>query len=283
MKLVTAYLAIRLAAGITANRLRLSVAASRMRLTIGVLGLRLVSTLGEFLQILTKQDTVGVQESRRASMTRVRSDDAFITDFAVVVPNKKVYDGTSFGDGEPYFLEDYVVGAPDFQTYTLGIQVFKDITKPRAEALGVAESSEIVLQKNFTESITVTDDVNGGLFDTDDQLLEFFKAASNTSAVSDLATRSVGAVRSDAAAVAESSTLSITTSRFEALLASDAPQIIFATSKADATGVTDAFNVSFGGVYAEPPTAQDSGSLRSQGYVEFSYFAEDYVGSSRTF
>ncbi len=283
MKLITTFLATRLAAGITANRLRLSVAASRMRLTIGVLGLRLVSTLGEFLQILTKQDTVGVQESRRASLVRVRSDDAFITDRALVVPNKTVYDGTSFGDGEPYFLEDYIVGAPDFQTYTLGIQVFKDITKPRAEALGVAESSEIVLQKNFAEHIDVTDDVNGGLFDPDDQLIEYFKAESNAPDVSDFATLSVGAVRSDAAAVAESSTLSITTSRFEALLASDAPQIIFATSRSDATGVIDAFNVSFGGVYAEPPTAQDSGSLRSQGYVEFSYFAEDYVGSSRTF
>jgi len=34
---------------------------------------------------------------------------------------------------------------------------------------------------------------------------------------------------------------------------------------------------------ADNTTTSDTGSLRSQGYCDFSYFAEDYVGDSRTF
>lgn len=36
-------------------------------------------------------------------------------------------------------------------------------------------------------------------------------------------------------------------------------------------------------VFSDMISAQDAGSLRSQGYCDFSYFAEDYVGASRTF
>ena len=35
-------------------------------------------------------------------------------------------------------------------------------------------------------------------------------------------------------------------------------------------------------VFANAASVSDSGSLRSQGYSAFSFFAEDYVGSSRT-
>jgi hypothetical protein len=36
-------------------------------------------------------------------------------------------------------------------------------------------------------------------------------------------------------------------------------------------------------VFSDMISVQDAGSLRSQGYCDFSYFAEDYVGASRTF
>jgi hypothetical protein len=49
------------------------------------------------------------------------------------------------------------------------------------------------------------------------------------------------------------------------------------------TLVGDTKSLSFSTSRVESVAAQDSGSLRSQGYCDFSYFAEDYVGVALTF
>jgi len=53
----------------------------------------------------------------------------------------------------------------------------------------------------------------------------------------------------------------------------------------DAPTVSDflASTVAFARAFTETTSATDAGSLRSQGYADFTYFAEDYVGASRTF
>lgn len=57
------------------------------------------------------------------------------------------------------------------------------------------------------------------------------------------------------------------------------------TSKnlSDNGGIIDAQVVQFTKVSSDSGVTADSGSLRSQGYCDFTYFAEDYVGASRTF
>lgn len=46
---------------------------------------------------------------------------------------------------------------------------------------------------------------------------------------------------------------------------------------------SDAKAVTFGKFLAHAASLTDAGSLRSQNYCDFTYFAEDYVGQSRTF
>ena len=48
-------------------------------------------------------------------------------------------------------------------------------------------------------------------------------------------------------------------------------------------GATDAKALTFGKILAHTAASSDAGSLRSQNYCDFTYFAEDYVGESRTF
>jgi len=57
----------------------------------------------------------------------------------------------------------------------------------------------------------------------------------------------------------------------------------FMRGRADTTLVGDANFVRPGKGLLETASTTDAGSLRSQGYADFTYFAEDYVGASRTF
>ena len=51
----------------------------------------------------------------------------------------------------------------------------------------------------------------------------------------------------------------------------------------EAPGVTDSADVVPNKVFTELPSLTDAGSLRSQGYCDFTFFAEDFVGASRNF
>jgi hypothetical protein len=54
---------------------------------------------------------------------------------------------------------------------------------------------------------------------------------------------------------------------------------------ADSVSTGDSFSrtVNYNRNFSDSAVADSSGSLRSQGYCDFTYFAEDYVGYSRTF
>ena len=48
-------------------------------------------------------------------------------------------------------------------------------------------------------------------------------------------------------------------------------------------GITDSADIVPNKVFTELPSLTDAGSLRSQGYCDFTFFAEDFVGASRNF
>jgi hypothetical protein len=63
----------------------------------------------------------------------------------------------------------------------------------------------------------------------------------------------------------------------------DIASLGFSRLVADSMSVTDSPVISPGKVASDGISATDSGSLRGQGYCDFTYFAEDYVGYSLTF
>lgn len=215
---------------VAVERLRLGLEASALKLALGVQRLKvelvafnrlkLAVAVGIFIRFLEKQDNFFVQSLVAKLLQRSISEDAIqVTDDDKILFVKSRSDAAALSDGEPYFEEDYVEGAPLAQTYTEGRQPNWVMTKPLTEA----------------------------------------------PVVSDLFTPVFVTARSDSFAV------------------SDAAGITLSTIKTESTIVSDVVLRVIQNAYSETPTLSDAGSLRSQGYAEFDYFAEDYVGESRAF
>lgn len=229
-------------------RLRLSVFPKVLRLA--VLAKRLTVAVGQFIKIKRFENSVGVTSTPIVASNKVFSNAASVSEASSVEPKKNIFNGIGFDDGEPYFLEDYVIGAPDFQDYTLGVQVIKVFTKAPIGDGAVFNDTvfSVTVQKSFSDQFFATDDVDGALTDQDDVTLEFFKATDHTPVVSEIR--------------------------------------IFNFSKE----ITDQQNYFLEDYVAEDYVvgprvfADDAGTILSQGYVlGATYFAEDYVGESRTF
>ena len=101
----------------------------------------------------------------------------------------------------------------------------------------------------FNDIVGVTDDIDGAASILDDQEMQFVKNTTNTSAITDLFTRVVA----------------------------------FNRTFTDPTTMTDNESWSLGKGITELPSLTDAGSLRSQGFSDFTFFAEDFVGASRIF
>ena len=101
----------------------------------------------------------------------------------------------------------------------------------------------------------------------DTQALSFGSSASDSGSVSQTFARTVAYARAftESASVAQTLTKAVVSALSDNGSFSDSDVKSVGLSRSDA-GV-----------------AADSGSLRSQGYCDFTYFAEDYVGASRTF
>jgi hypothetical protein len=65
--------------------------------------------------------------------------------------------------------------------------------------------------------------------------------------------------------------------------AADLKSLRVSTPHSDTSATTDVAFRAPTKVLTELVPSTDAGSLRSQGYADFTYFAEDYVGASRTF
>jgi hypothetical protein len=111
----------------------------------------------------------------------------------------------------------------------------------------------------------------------------------------------------DSAAVADTKTLAVDKTLVDLVALGDAAVRNFTKSLADGVAMNDAFDLTDGATYtftkgvnnvvsvldtkivstnkgvSDMIGASDAGSLVSQGYCDFSYFAEDYVGAIRTF
>lgn len=65
----------------------------------------------------------------------------------------------------------------------------------------------------------------------------------------------------------------------------DDQEIQFFKVRTDVARATETFalSMSFNRAFSNTASSTDAGSLRNQGYADFTFFAEDYVGASRTF
>ena len=182
MRLKTLVSPIRLHLGVLSKRLATATLGIRLRTV--ALSKRLAVAVGDFIQFLIFTDTASTTDALSRATSKPLSDSATASESIGIVPNKGLLDGVATFDDQLYFDVDYVIGAPGAQTYTLGIQVVFEVSKPISDPVSTADAKAISFQRSFSESTNVTDDVNGTLSE-DDQLIEFFKSLENQAALVD--------------------------------------------------------------------------------------------------
>ena len=160
------------------------------------------------------------------------------------------------------------------------------------------------LTKALTDAVNATDDLDAAASILDDQEMQFIKNTTNIATVADSFARVVSFIRtfSDNPGLTDTDTLEIGKILSENPAFSDTNYVNFGklleetpgisevfslqvalSTFSDAPGITDSADIVPNKVFTEAPSLTDAGSLRSQGYCDFTFFAEDYVGASRTF
>ena len=158
-------------------------------------------------------------------------------------------DSVSISDGQNYFAEDYV--EPGY----VAVPFYINFTKVLTEAVALVDNIVLTKFKTFTDSSTVSES----------SALLVGKTPSEILALADTATRDYTKTVSELAILADNAARSFTKGLSEASILAD----VVALSARLAI--------------IEQPVASDSGILQMQDYCAFDYFAEDYVGESRTF
>jgi len=158
-------------------------------------------------------------------------------------------DSVSVTEEQNYFAEDYV------ELGYIAVPFYINFTKVLAEAVAFVDNIVLTKFKTFTDSSTISESPALLVGKTPSEVLTLSDAATRgyTKTVSELATLADNAARS------------------------------FASGLSEASILTDVVALSASLAIIEQPVASDSGSLRMQDYCAFDYFAEDYVGASRTF
>lgn len=252
----------------------------------------------EFLRGLS--DTASIADAFRQEFFKPQADSAAFSDASVLAIEKGVSDDVRFTDDV-----DGQASIEDDQEMLF----FKSISNVSV----VTETFLMVMNyvRSADSSATVVDLISG----------LFGKAAQSNSSVSDAATASFSKELAEVLSTVDGIAISIDTSRSDALSSTDAHAIsisklaensasvadeifivrgknpfddtfvseirVFSFDKSlgDLGSVSDLFErtAQFNRSLNELTLTSDTGSLRSQGYCDFTYFAEDYVGASRTF
>ena len=260
----------KLRARVTTGAYSLATRATTFALDAQAHAYKLKIAVGKFLSLLFFEDTISIQSLTSLFFTKAGiTDSVTAEDTTVVVPTKNITDTGTFSDvyqqvqskgfidrfsiedGGLYFLQDYTS-----EDYTVPLQpVFtfgKNVTETAnfTDVLGV-----FTVGKGLTEAPALTDTftyVKG-------------KAFVDTYTAADVYTSEVGKPVADGITVAESFISSYSKVVADSASWTDLSSMVISPAVQDALGLSDA------------------GSLRSQGYCNFDYFAADYVGISRTF
>lgn len=199
--------------------------------------------------IKSLSETPAVVEAHLIVLTKPISDTGAITDLPSLNSTKPITEAPSSTDNNILSFTK-VAGDDTAFDYCDSTYFAEDyIEGARTDRSFITDSNVIDFTKFINEQTFATDDLDGEASAEDDQEIDFIKTRSEIASVTDLFTREVTYSREFTEnGTADESAVKLTTK-----------------------------------VHADSGVTSDSGSLRSQGYCDFTYFAEDYVGASRTF
>lgn len=139
----------------------------------------------------------------------------------------------------------------------------------------------IDFSSSYSDSVSVSDTLV--------TVLVFIRDLTDSVTVSDTLVSVLTFIRSfaDTAAITDTTSKFVSPAYFETVTPSDTRAIFTAKNIADYTNntvtISDAYFLSSDKGASDSISLADSGTLISQGYCDITYFAEDYVGESRTF
>lgn len=245
--------------------MKLAVSYRVIKLALANNAKKLAVAIGNFVLAKFFTNTATVAENISIEPRKGFDEEVGVQELIAVVPNKTATNTATLSDGETYFLEDYIS-----QDYVLPSQCIREFYKNGLDFTAtVADQAAIQYNKSFTETVRSIDFLDGEI-DKTDKTVDFFKASSNTPIATDVFERQVDYVRS-----------------FSDLTSiSDLAAIALSRGVSDSAAVTDSFSyeIFLAVDLADSSSASDAGSLLAQGYTDsMTYFAEDYVGDSRTF
>ena len=202
-----------------------------------------------------------------------------------------------------YFFEDYVEG-PRTEILDIGDIAAIASQKPISEAEEVADTfvRTVAYSRSPSDSVGVTDDIDGEAGVDDDQNIQFWKNRTDQANASETVGKDFVTSRSDTSNAAEAKILqfakpvsdgsevsdaeirSIGKPISDSGEAAEAKILAFAAIKTDSTDAAENAIKSVGKIRSDSATSSDSGTLLNQDYVDNpNYFADDYVGAKRAF
>jgi len=209
-------------------------------------------------------DVVGTAEALAFALTNARSDTASSTDNDVIAFVKALAD------------HGFLAEAIDTLAFGKGLSD-APVASDAIDSFG--------LTKALTDTVTFTDDIDGAASILDDQEMQFRKIKSNIASAAETFTRQVGYNRlfSDNSIASETHYVVTGKHLSDIPVATETLVKSLTRQRSDSALFGDASVVTSGKVLLNLASSTDAGSLRSQGYTDFTYFAEDFVGASTTF
>jgi len=177
------------------------------------------------------------------------------------------------------------------------------IILPHFDAAGAVDTTVLNFFKGLTDEPGAAEDATLAFFKsladtgitTDAHVISFFKGFSDPAATADVATLAAGKGLNETVGASDlfsrgfaktiSDSFGATDDIDGSSSVEDDQEIQFFKTTNDAAATTDVLTriMAYHRAFSHTTSATDEGSLRSQGYADFTYFAGDYVGASRTF
>jgi len=149
-----------------------------------------------------------------------------------------------------------------------------------ADTFAVTDDTALSSSKSLDDTATLGDSVL--------TVLIFIREFADTASLADANTLLVSPAYSDTVAASETSALSIDKALTDSFALNDlsdaaGPTFSFADFTNNTVSASDSSVVDNAKGLSDLISLADSGTVTSQGYCDLTYFAEDYVGESRTF
>lgn len=241
------------------------------------------------------RDTTVVLDSKVLTFGKALAEQAVVTDQKAVEVGKALTDSVSFEEtfiALITFIRNFTdsAGVTDAVAFnvakaladsatTTDTQVF-DITKLLQDGVAMNDAFDATdgSQWSFTKGVSNIVFVAEALAKT------LSRPLADSVSLSDASTIAFDKALSDSFALVSVTSLSLELPKADTVSVSDTPaKLVTKAPFTDTTSLLSAIFLQPNKQLADNLGTGDSGSLRSQGYADFSYFAEDYVGDSRTF